>query len=252
VVLEAVLLYIKYYSGNNETLRTLHDMLAVGSAFEPLLRPILDALSHAKDPSALPTAAAINGSGMQQLVPVPAARQHDNGGVEPDDEAPPASMEDYIQDHAGAIMQALCHAQGLDLDSPPFQEGVKEFAEGLRKTLLNPDFIRYALLRPKYDGEGLRKVVTGKLGDRRLKETITNVVVPTFDVKRNQPVVFSTSTARQDEVMDPCLSDICIAATAAPTFFPAHKFNTLSLWPLKMEEFNLIDAGVFANNPVCI
>lgn len=51
--------------------------------------------------------------------------------------------------------------------------------------------------------------------------------------------------------MDPCLSDICIAATAAPTFFPAHKFNTISFRPLNFEEFNLIDAGVFANNPVC-
>jgi hypothetical protein len=111
VVLEAVLVYIKYYSGNNETLRTWHDMLAVGSAFEPFLRPILDALSHAKGPSALPAAAAAtNGGGLQQLVPPAAAHQHDNGGVEPDDEAPPASMEDYIQDHAGAIMQALCHA----------------------------------------------------------------------------------------------------------------------------------------------
>jgi len=50
--------------------------------------------------------------------------------------------------------------------------------------------------------------------------------------------------------MNPYLSDICIAATAAPTFFPAHKFNILSLCPLNFQEFNLIDAGFFANNPV--
>jgi len=87
----------------------------------------------------------------------------------------------------------LCRAQGLALDSPPFQEDINEFAEGLRRTLLNPDFVRYALLRPKYDGEGLRKLVREKLGDRELKETVTNVVVPTFDIKRNKPVVFSTS-----------------------------------------------------------
>lgn len=52
--------------------------------------------------------------------------------------------------------------------------------------------------------------------------------------------------------MNPYLSDICIAATAAPTFFPAHKFNIINFCPLnfEFEEFNLIDAGVFANNPV--
>ncbi|CAL4983328.1 unnamed protein product [Urochloa decumbens] len=214
VVLEAVLLYIKYYDGSNETLRSLHDMF---------IRPRLAVL---------------------EAPPV-------SNGVEPDEEAP-AAMEDYIQEHAGAILQALCHSQGLALDSLPFQEGIKEFAEGLRETLLNPDFVRYALLRPKYDGEGLRKVVRGKLGNHRLQETVTNVVVPTFDIKRNQPVVFSTSKARQDRVMDPCLSDICIAATAAPTFFPAHKFNTISFRPLKHEEFNLVDAGVFANNPTTV
>jgi patatin-like phospholipase/acyl hydrolase len=48
--------------------------------------------------------------------------------------------------------------------------------------------------------------------------------------------------------MDPYLSDICIAATAAPTFFPAHKFDTKGWW--QNVEFNLIDAGFFANNPV--
>lgn len=51
--------------------------------------------------------------------------------------------------------------------------------------------------------------------------------------------------------MDPYLSDICIAATAAPTYFPAHKFDLISILPLNWKVFNLIDAGVFANNPVC-
>lgn len=191
MVLEAVLLYIKYYDGSNETLRSLHDMFALGSALEPLLRPILDALILAKGPNSAPAAAANNGGGLRQIAVLEAPPPVSHG-VEPDEEAP-AAMEDYIQDHAGAILQALCHSQGLALDSPPFQEGIKEFAEGLRETLLNPDFVRHALLRPKYDGEGLRKVVRGKLGNHRLQETVTNVVVPTFDIKRNQPVVFSTS-----------------------------------------------------------
>lgn len=56
--------------------------------------------------------------------------------------------------------------------------------------------------------------------------------------------------ARKDYVMDPCLSDLCIGATAAPTYFPAHNFKTATLWPLKWEDFHLVDAGVFANNPV--
>lgn len=45
------------------------------------------------------------------------------------------------------------------------------------------------------------------------------------------------------------LSDICISTSAAPTFFPAHHFtnvdNSGQSW-----DFNLIDGGVAANNPV--
>ncbi|CAL4986714.1 unnamed protein product [Urochloa decumbens] len=242
VVLEAVLLYIRYYDGKNEILRSLHDMLALGLSLEPLLRPILDAL--------LAKVHSAPAGGLQQLV-VAADDLVTNNGLECDDAS--ATMEEYIQEHAGAILEALCHVKGLAAaQDASFQDGIKEFAEGLRKTLLNPDFIRYAFLRPKYDGEGLRKVVKEKLGDHRLQETVTNVVVPTFDIKRNQPVIFSTSKARKLQVMDPYLRDICIAATAAPTYFPAHKFTTLSLWPLHYEEFNLIDAVVFANNPTTV
>ncbi|CAN6363391.1 unnamed protein product [Urochloa humidicola] len=242
VVLEAVLVYIKYYDGNNETLRSLHDKLTLGLSLEHVGRTILDAL----------LANANCGGLLQQQQLVVAADDPVNNSLERDDEAP-ATMEEYIQEHAGAILEALCHVKGLAVaQDSSFQDGIKEFAEGLRKNLLNPDFIRYALLRPKYDGKGLRKVVKEKLGSHRLQETITNVVVPTFDIKRNQPVIFSTSKAREDKVMDPCLRDICIAATAAPTYFPAHNFITFSFWPFHCKEFNLIDAGVFANNPTTV
>lgn len=177
VVLEAVLHYIKYYDGSNEFLKTLHDIFAAGSDIESYLLPILDALFHAKglsSSSATDDAAAAN------------------NGVE-EEEAPAVTTEDYIQEHAGAILQALCHSQGLALESTPLQEAKKEFVQSLREKQLNPEFVMHALFRPKYDGEGLRKVVKGKLGSHRLKETVTKVVVPTFDIKRNQPVVFSTS-----------------------------------------------------------
>jgi hypothetical protein len=50
--------------------------------------------------------------------------------------------------------------------------------------------------------------------------------------------------------MDALLSDICIGTSAAPTYFPAHYFETKDPSG-KVREFNLIDGGVAANNPVC-
>ncbi|KAI6698226.1 hypothetical protein NL676_018345, partial [Syzygium grande] len=48
------------------------------------------------------------------------------------------------------------------------------------------------LTGPKYDGNYLHSLVREKLGDTRLHQTLTHVVIPTFDIKRLQPTIFST------------------------------------------------------------
>lgn len=48
---------------------------------------------------------------------------------------------------------------------------------------------------------------------------------------------------------DALLSDICIGTSAAPTYLPAHYFKTKD-GEGNVKEFNLIDGGVAANNPV--
>ena len=49
-----------------------------------------------------------------------------------------------------------------------------------------------AVSGPKYDGKYLHKIVKEILGDIRLSDTLTNVIIPTFDIKRLQPMVFSS------------------------------------------------------------
>jgi patatin-like phospholipase/acyl hydrolase len=41
-----------------------------------------------------------------------------------------------------------------------------------------------ALLGPKYNGKYLHSLVKEKLGNTRLHQTLTNVVIPTFDIKQ--------------------------------------------------------------------
>jgi len=50
--------------------------------------------------------------------------------------------------------------------------------------------------------------------------------------------------------MDALLSDICIGTSAAPTYFPAHYFASKDEQGNTTREFNLIDGGIAANNPV--
>ncbi|KAK3423172.1 hypothetical protein EUGRSUZ_F00263 [Eucalyptus grandis] len=108
-----------------------------------------------------------------------------------------------------------------------------------------------AVAGPKYDGKYLHKVVREELGDKRLHQTLTNVVIPTFDIKSLQPTIFSSYQVKKDPSVDALLSDICISTSAAPTYLPAHKFETEDPTG-KVREFNLIDGGVAANNPTLV
>ncbi|XP_049935245.1 patatin-like protein 2 isoform X2 [Nymphaea colorata] len=104
------------------------------------------------------------------------------------------------------------------------------------------------LTGPKYDGKYLHSLVQGILKDTKLHETLTNVVIPTFDIKLLQPVIFSSFMAKTDSGMDALLSDVCIGTSAAPTYLPAHCFETRDSQG-EPHQFNLIDGGVAANNP---
>ncbi|XP_019156572.1 PREDICTED: patatin-like protein 2 isoform X2 [Ipomoea nil] len=115
-----------------------------------------------------------------------------------------------------------------------------------------------AVFRPKYDGKYLHSLVKEELKDIRLKDTLTNVVIPTFDIKCLQPVIFSTYEAKRCPNMDVYLSDVCIGTSAAPTYLPAHYFKIqegpkqegITNHPPK--EYNVIDGGVAANNPTLV
>ncbi|XP_057501685.1 patatin-like protein 3 [Actinidia eriantha] len=107
------------------------------------------------------------------------------------------------------------------------------------------------LTGPKYNGKYLHMLTRDILGDTRLHQSLTNIVIPTFDIKNLQPVIFSSYKVPSKPVLDALLSDICISTSAAPTLFPAHYFKNSDDKGLE-KEFNLIDGGVAANNPTLV
>ncbi|KAL0535890.1 hypothetical protein IC582_024819 [Cucumis melo] len=101
---------------------------------------------------------------------------------------------------------------------------------------------------PRYDGNYLRTMLNEKLGDLTLKQTLAYAVIPAFDIKLLQPVIFTTNDAKSNELKNPRLADVCISTSAAPTFLPAHYFETKDSNG-GTRAFNLVDGGVAANNP---
>ncbi|KAK1427399.1 hypothetical protein QVD17_16083 [Tagetes erecta] len=106
-----------------------------------------------------------------------------------------------------------------------------------------------ALTGPKYDGKYLHNIIHEKLQDRRLHEAVTNIVIPTFDIKYLQPVIFSSYQLKNNPSLDAKISDICIGTSAAPTYLPSHSFQTQDSEKKLVTEFNLIDGAMVANNP---
>ncbi|XP_016509462.2 patatin-like protein 2 [Nicotiana tabacum] len=104
---------------------------------------------------------------------------------------------------------------------------------------------------PKYDGNYLRTLVKSILGNLTMKQTLTQTIIPAFDIKRLQPIVFTTSDAKAHVSRDALLSDICLSTSAAPTYFPPYYFETKDAEG-KIRTFDLIDGGVAANNPTLV
>lgn len=104
---------------------------------------------------------------------------------------------------------------------------------------------------PKYDGKYLHTLVKQILGDTKLHQTLSSVVIPTFDIKLLQPTIFSSYEAKTTPLKDANLSDICISTSAAPTYLPAYYFETKDSGG-NTRSFNLVDGGLAANNPTLL
>ncbi|KAL5842934.1 hypothetical protein ACOSQ3_013537 [Xanthoceras sorbifolium] len=109
-----------------------------------------------------------------------------------------------------------------------------------------------SLVRQRYDGKYIRRITNQLLGEITVKDTLTNVVIPTFDIKLLQPVIFSTNDAKESGLKNARLADICIGTSTAPTYLPPHYFHTKDATTRETHRFGLIDGGVVANDPTLV
>ncbi|KAI3884771.1 hypothetical protein MKW92_045155 [Papaver armeniacum] len=88
------------------------------------------------------------------------------------------------------------------------------------------------------------------LGDTKISQTLSSIVIPTFDMRLLDLLFFQP--AKRDVSKDALLSDVCISTCAAPTYFPSHYFKTKDSEGKVLKRFNLVDGGVAANNPTLL
>ncbi|KAG5613134.1 hypothetical protein H5410_024415 [Solanum commersonii] len=190
------------------------------------------------------TVLSIDGGGIRGIIPATILSFLESQLQELD--GSDARLADYFDVMAGTSTGGLVTAMltAPDENNRPLY-AAKDITPGLFAPIGN---IVQTLIGPKYDGKYLHEVVKEKLKDTRLSNTITNVVIPTFDIKKLQPTIFSTYETKRAACYDAKLSDICISTSAAPTYLPAHYFKVED-GKNNVREHHLIDGGVVANNP---
>ena len=115
------------------------------------------------------------------------------------------------------------------------QEGPDIFDRSIWQRARSAD----GLLDEKYDARALVSALERFLSDKRLSETVPDLIVPTYDTTVPGPHFFKTRDARESPESDVLLSQVAKATSSAPTYFE----------PAKIGDRSLIDGGVFAVNP---
>jgi uncharacterized protein len=177
---------------------------------------------------------SIDGGGIRGLIPVRVLAE-----VEERCGKPIAELFDVIAGTSTGGILAL----GLSCPQPQYSAAdlarlyVEQGEEIFPKRLIN---VRQ-LYDEKYSNEGLQRALRATLGDARLKDARTRVLVTAYDIETRTPVFFRSERAKEDDDRDFLMREVALATSAAPTYFE----------PARVGEppMALVDGGVFANNP---
>ncbi|RCV18900.1 hypothetical protein SETIT_3G340200v2 [Setaria italica] len=200
------------------------------------------------------TVLTIDGGGIRGLIPGTVLAYLEEQLQELD--GPEARLADYFDYIAGTstggLITAMLAAPADGSRRPLFAaEGINPFYLEHGPRIFPRKWSIAAASGPKHDGKYLRAVTRRVLGETRVRDTVTDVIIPTFDVKLVQPIIFSKCDAEKTPEKNALLSDVCIGTAAAPTYLPAHHFRTKGA-DGRDHDYNLIDGGVAANNPTMV
>lgn len=110
-------------------------------------------------------------------------------------------------------------------------------------TLRNLRGLRW-LYRHKHDSDVLRDVLQDVLGDRRIGDARTRLIVPAWNPVAQCVYIYKTAHhVRLKTDYKSLAVDAALATSAAPTYFRQH---------ITQHDVGLLDGGIWANNPIAI
>jgi patatin-like phospholipase/acyl hydrolase len=100
------------------------------------------------------------------------------------------------------------------------------------------------LIDERYPSDGKEDVLAEYLGETRLRDALTDVLITAYDMVDRFPFFFRSSEAREKADYDFPMRVVGGATSAAPIYFEAQNVVDAT-----GRSYCLVDGGVFANNP---
>ncbi|WP_341823868.1 patatin-like phospholipase family protein [Wolbachia endosymbiont (group A) of Agelastica alni] len=140
----------------------------------------------------------------------------------------------------GIVVAGLCKKDQPQYSANDLVELYQEYGAYIFKS----SFFRRSILSwincAQYPHKNIEFVLDKYFGDDTLQNTLSHLLITSYDIHNNRPFFFKSWKEDRDFVK---LKDALRATTAAPTYF------TPKYLKINQKEMVLVDGGVFANNP---
>jgi patatin-like phospholipase/acyl hydrolase len=190
---------------------------------------------------------SIDGGGIRGVIPAVILEHIENKLKEKSGNAN-AVLQDYFDMIAGTSTGGILTCFYLHPSRFPAKKAIELYVDNGKKIfdpklpLLNSVL---GLVSAKYAVKGLEKALSDTFGNTRLSQVTKHSLITAYDIVNRKSVLFTVPEAKTNAPKkDFYLKDIARATSAAPTYFePA----AIKSWGNDLH--NLIDGGMFANDP---
>ncbi|KAF7845036.1 patatin-like protein 2 [Senna tora] len=193
------------------------------------------------------TVLSIDGGGIRGIIPAVILQYLEAAIQEKDSEGRIADYFDVISGiSTGGLITAMLAAPDHN-QRPLFSAShIVDFYKQHGPSIFNQSSKGDVTKGPEYDGIYLRDIIRQELNQTLLNQTLTNVVIPVFDINLLRPIIFSSFKLEILPELNSQLSDICIGTSAAPLLLPPYYFKHADT------EYNLADGGLLQTNPALL
>jgi len=97
---------------------------------------------------------------------------------------------------------------------------------------------------PKYPASGVEAVLQDRVGEAKLSDALTPIIISSYDTHASKSVFFKSESAKlKPATKDFLMTEVGRSTSAAPTYFPAENIQKIAI------QNSNVDGGVFVNDP---